>query len=254
MLKISLIPILEDNYSYIISDLKSEVTACVDPGSSEEIEGFLKKNNLKLDYILSTHHHFDHVDGNLSLKKKFNCKIVGNYHDRDRIPGIDITLKDSESFSIGEHKLIVMETPGHTIGHICYYLNDISTLFSGDTLFSLGCGRLFEGSCKQMVQSILKIRSLPGKTKVYCGHEYTESNARFALHLNSEDMELKKKIEQIKKKRDNLQPTIPTTISKEVELNPFMKFDDLDYLNSIGLENVSNEENFRKIRKMKDEF
>ncbi len=254
LFKIIQIPILTDNYSYLISDENSAITACIDPGNFDEIDKCLKENDLKLDYILSTHHHIDHVGGNLLLKKKYECKIVGNYHDRDRIPGIDIELKDSETFSVGNNDLIVIETPGHTVGHICYHFEDNSTLFSGDTLFSLGCGRLFEGSCEQMVESILKLRSLPGNTKLYCGHEYTESNAKFAFHLNSTDEKLKKKIQQIQKKREKSEPTIPSTISEEIELNPFMKFDDKKFLDLIGIKNISDEENFKKLRKMKDEF
>ena len=121
LFKIIQIPILTDNYSYLISDENSAITACIDPGNFDEIDKCLKENDLKLDYILSTHHHIDHVGGNLSLKKKYDCKIVGNYHDRDRIPGIDIELKDLETFSVGVNNLIVIETPGHTVGHICYH-------------------------------------------------------------------------------------------------------------------------------------
>ncbi len=254
MVNVVQIPLLIDNYSYIISDDSFKVTACIDPGNSDEVLRYLEKNNLRLDYILNTHHHHDHVGGNLELKNKFNCKIVGNFHDKKRIPGIDIGLKDSEIFNVGGIQLKVIETPGHTVGHICYYSNENDLLFSGDTLFSLGCGRIFEGSYEQMAESILKLRSLPGKTKIYCGHEYTHSNAKFAFYLDNKNLKLKRKIQHIKNKREKSQSTIPSTIFEEIELNPFMKFDDKKYLDSIGIKNVSSTENFRKIRKMKDEF
>ena len=254
MFSVMQIPLLKDNYSYIISDIISKTTTCIDPGNAEEILRYLKKNNLKLDYILNTHHHSDHVGGNLELKKIFNCKIVGSFTDLNRIPGIELGLKDQELFDLGGSKLRVIETPGHTVGHICFYSYESKSLFSGDTLFSLGCGRLFEGSCKQMMESLLKLRSLPGETKVYCGHEYTQSNSKFVFHLDKNNENLKRKIEQIKDKRNRLESTVPSTISEEIELNPFMKFDDEGYLDVIGFKNVSNEENFRKIRKMKDDF
>ena len=254
MIEIIQIPLLSDNYSYIIIDKNTNITGCIDPSVAKDIVNVLQNRGMDLNFILNTHHHQDHVGGNLELKEIYNCKIIGCSDDQNRIPGIDIKLKDSEEFNIGESVFKVIDTPGHTIDHICFYFEDQNFLFCGDTIFSLGCGRLFEGSYEQMTESILKIRSLPDCTKIFCGHEYTESNAKFAEFLDSEDDLLKKKILNIKKDRLESKPTIPTTLEEEKKLNPFMKFDNQEYLDSIKIENISNVENFKKIRIMKDNF
>ena len=254
MIKVIQIATLSDNYSYIIVDAVSKLNACIDPSVSGTIENFLEKNDLILDYIINTHHHNDHVGGNLELKKKYNCKIIGNLKDQERIPGIDIKLKDNDIFKLGESEFKVIDTPGHTVGHVCYYFKEDKVLFSGDTLFSMGCGRLFEGSATQMVKSLKKLRSLPGETKIYCGHEYTQSNANFALHLSPRNNKLKEKVIKIEKTRKKKLSTIPSSIEEEVLLNPFLNFDNSNFIKEIGLENVNDYENFRKIRVMKDEF
>ena len=248
------IPLLSDNYSYIIRDKNTNITACIDPSVAKDIVNVLQNRGIDLNFILNTHHHQDHVGGNQELKEIYNCKIIGCYDDQNRIPGIDIKLKDNEEFNIGESVFKVIYTPGHTIGHICFYFKNQNLLFCGDTIFSLGCGRLFEGSYEQMTESILKIRSLPDCTKIFCGHEYTESNAKFAEFLDSRDDLLKKKILNIEKDRLRSKPTIPTILEEEKKLNPFMKFDNQEYLDSIKIENISNAENFKKIRIMKDNF
>ena len=254
MLKIIQIPVLNDNYVYIITESISRVTACIDPSVSDAVVIFLDKNNLKLDYILNTHHHNDHVGGNLELKDKYGCKIIGSFKDQERIPGIDIALNENDLFSIGRSTLKVIDTPGHTIGHVCFYFEEDQVLFSGDTIFSLGCGRLFEGSFEEMTSSLLKIKSLPGKTKIYCGHEYTQANAKFALSLNNQDKELKKKVEDINKKRAISIPTVPFLLEDDLKFNPFMKFNETDYINKIGMEYLDEVRNFKKIRVLKDNF
>ena len=254
MIEIIQIPLLSDNYSYIIRDKNTNITGCIDPSVAKDVVNVLQNRGIDLNFILNTHHHQDHVGGNQELKEMYNCKIIGCYDDQNRIPGIDIKLKDSEEFNIGESIFKVINTPGHTIGHISFYFKDQNFLFCGDTIFSLGCGRLFEGSYEQMTESILKIRSLPDCTKIFCGHEYTESNAEFAEFLDSQDDLLKKKILNIKKDRLISKPTIPAVLEEEKKLNPFMKFDNQEYLDSIKIENISNVENFKKIRIMKDNF
>ena len=254
MIEIIQIPLLSDNYSYIIRDKNTNITGCIDPSVAKDVVNVLQNRGIDLNFILNTHHHQDHVGGNQELKEIYNCKIIGCYDDQNRIPGIDIKLKDSEEFNIGQSVFKVIYTPGHTIGHICFYFMDQNFLFCGDTIFSLGCGRLFEGSYEQMTESILKIRSLPDCTKIFCGHEYTESNAEFAEFLDSQDDLLKKKILNIKKDRLISKPTIPAVLEEEKKLNPFMKFDNQEYLDSIKIENISNVENFKKIRIMKDNF
>lgn len=254
MLNISQIPVLADNYIYIITESTSRITACVDPSVCDEVVNFLNKNGLKLDFILNTHHHSDHVGGNLELKDKYNCKIIGSLMDKARIPGIDIKLKENDLFSFGKSTFKIIDTPGHTIGHICFYFEEEKILFSGDTIFSLGCGRLFEGSYRDMTTSLLKIKSLSSNTKIYCGHEYTQANASFALSLNGDDKNLQNKVEDIKKKRGMSIPTVPFLLKDELRFNPFLKFDEREYLNSIGVEYLDKVENFKKIRILKDNF
>ena len=173
-MKVEIIPCLKDNYSYIIIDEKNKKTCVVDPSESDPIINFLLKNNLKLDYILNTHHHLDHVGGNLDLKQKYNAKILGFEEDKDRIPGIDILLKKNQNFSIGNFEFKVLFVPGHTSGHIAFYFEKENVVFTGDTLFSLGCGRVFEGTNIEMFESLKLLKNLPSKTNIYCGHEYTK--------------------------------------------------------------------------------
>ena len=208
----------------------------------------------KLDFILNTHHHLDHVGANLELKKRYNCEIVGNKKDKDRIPGISICLTEGEKLKIGDAECKVIEVSGHTVGHISFYFEKENLIFCGDTLFSLGCGRLFEGTPEIMVESLLKIRSLPNQTKIYCAHEYTLKNAEFALSLEPENKIIKKKMKQIKEKRFNGLATVPSLLGEEKVLNPFLRFDDQSLRLSLGFEKLSNIESFRKIREMKDDF
>ncbi len=254
MLNIIQIPVLIDNYIYLLIDKGTSKCACVDPALSQPVIDVLNKLNLSLDFILNTHHHNDHVGANLELKNKYNCQIVGNKNDKKRIPGIDILLQEDDNFQIGESKCKVIEVSGHTLGHICFYFKNNDAVFCGDTLFSLGCGRLFEGTPELMVKSLLKIRALPDITKVYCAHEYTLSNAKFAQSLEPNNKILREKINEIKKKRLLNKPTIPSLLSEEKKFNPFLKFDDVNFINNIGLESISDEENFRVIRQMKDNF
>ena len=254
MLDVIQIPVLQDNYLYLIIDKSTGLTACVDPAVADPVISKLNELNKNLDFILNTHHHFDHVGANLELKKKYNCKIIGNEKDKERIPGINIFLNEGDNFSVGESKSIVMAVSGHTIGHICFHFPEDKLIFCGDTLFSLGCGRLFEGSPGVMVESLLKLRSLPNETKIYCAHEYTLQNALFALSLEPENEAIKRKIIQIKDLRSKNLSTIPSTLAEEKKLNPFLKFDDKDFLNSIGLNELSSTDNFRIIRTMKDNF
>ena len=254
MIEIIQIPALQDNYIYFLIDKESSLTACVDPSKADPVIDLLKKKNLNLDFILNTHHHYDHVGGNLELKEKTQCRIIGAEIDKERIPGIDICLKDMEKFYFGSSEFITIETPGHTVGHICFYFHNDNILFSGDTLFALGCGRLFEGTPKQMWRSLKIIKSLPNKTLIYCGHEYTESNSNFAISLLPDDQDLEKKKEKIQNLRQKGRPTIPTTIGEEKKFNPFLKVDDRSFLEKINLADMEESSAFEKIRKLKDNF
>ena len=191
-MKIEIIPCLSDNFSYLIHDKESDKVSIVDPAEYKSCDSAIKKYK-KLDFILNTHHHADHVDGNLELKKKYNSKILGFELDKDRIPGIDILLKENQKHKIGKLEFEVIFVPGHTKGHVAFFFFKEKIVFTGDTLFSLGCGRVFEGTHKEMFDSLSKIRKLPPDTKIYCGHEYTKSNLNFCLKYDSKNPFLKEK-------------------------------------------------------------
>ncbi len=239
-MRIEIIPCLQDNYSYLIIDESNNSACVIDPSEADPIISFVEKNNIKLQYILNTHHHFDHIGGNKELKKKFGSTVLGFKEDSHRIPEIDILLEDNQIWKAQNFIAKIIHIPGHTLGHICFYFFNEKLIFTGDTLFSLGCGKIFEGTHKQMYDSLNKIKSLPIETKVYCGHEYTLSNSRFCMKYDSENLELKKKINNISKKIKNGLPTIPSTIKEELDCNIFLRTEDL--------------ESFSKLRDLKDNF
>ena len=239
-MQITPIPCLTDNYAYIISDNNSKIVGVVDPSEASPIISFLNKKNLKLSYILNTHHHFDHIGGNIELKKLYNAKVVGFVGDKHRIPGINITLKDNEKWTFGNSQVKILHIPGHTLGHICFFFEKEKAAFTGDTLFSLGCGRLFEGTYEQMFNSLKKIKQLPKDTEIYCGHEYTIQNSNFCIVNDPGNLKLKEKITKIKNKLKKNLPTIPTILKDELECNIFLKANDL--------------KTFSKLRDLKDNF
>ena len=253
-MKIEIIPCLNDNYSYLLYDEISNTIAIIDPSEYEACHKIIDKNYKRLDFILNTHHHFDHVGGNEKLKKKYNSTVLGFGNDRNRIPVIDEFLKDNQEFKIGSLSFTTIFIPGHTKGHVAFYFKKEKVLFTGDTLFSLGCGRVFEGTYKQMFQSLNKLKNLPGDTKIYCGHEYTASNLKFCLKFNPNNNFLKEKKDYVELCLKNKKPTIPTTISEEIKTNIFLRFNDPDVKKAINLENSSDIEIFTKLRDLKDNF
>ena len=239
-MEVKIIPCLNDNYSYLIFN-KNKKSACViDPSESEPVIKIIEKYKLNLRYILNTHHHYDHVGGNKKLKKKYNSKVVGFKDDKDRIPEIDILVENNEIWKKENFEAKIYHIPGHTTGHIAFHFYKEKKIFTGDTLFSLGCGRLFEGTYEQMFNSLKKIKNLPLDTKIYCGHEYTLQNSIFCLTNDSENTKLKEKIVQVKDKINNNLPTLPTTLADELECNIFLKAKDL--------------KTFSKLRDLKDNF
>ena len=253
-MKIEIIPCLNDNYSYLLYDEISNTIAIIDPSEYEACHKIIDKNYKRLDFILNTHHHFDHVGGNEKLKKKYNSTVLGFGNDRNRIPVIDEVLKDNQEFKIGSLSFTTIFIPGHTKGHVAFYFKKEKVLFTGDTLFSLGCGRVFEGTYKQMFQSLNKLKNLPGETKVYCGHEYTFKNLEFCLKFNPNNDFLKKKKNDIKLSLKNKKPTIPSTIADEIKGNIFFRVNDPDIKKAINLENSPDIEIFTKLRDLKDNF
>jgi hydroxyacylglutathione hydrolase len=239
-MKIKIIPCLRDNYSYLIIDEKNKTACVIDPSEPGPIIKYLKSNKIDLKFILNTHHHYDHVGGNKILKEKYNASVVGFRNDKDRIPEIDTLVDDQDTWINENFKAKIIHIPGHTLGHICFYFFKDKSIFTGDTLFSLGCGRLFEGTCSQMYKSLRKITELPGDTKIYCGHEYTLNNSKFCLMHDPNNQKLKNKIIEIKKRLQNNLPTIPSTIQEELDCNVFLR--------------SKNVESFSKLRDLKDIF
>ena len=239
-MKIEIIKCLKDNYSYLIIDEIKNNACVVDPSESKPIIDFIENNKINLKYILNTHHHYDHVGGNLALKEKYNSKVIGFKEDKHRIPEIDILVEDNQVLKKDNFEAKIYHIPGHTTGHIAYHFFKEKKIFTGDTLFSLGCGRIFEGTYEQMFNSLNKIKKLPKDTEIYCGHEYTLQNSNFCLANDSKNSKLKKQIKIIKEKlRDGL-PTIPTILNDEIECNIFLKAKDL--------------KSFSKLRDLKDNF
>ena len=226
-MKIEIIPCLKDNYSYLIIDETNKNACVVDPSEGEPIINFIENNKINLKYILNTHHHYDHVGGNSELKKKYNAKVIGFKGDYKRIPEIDFKLEDGEIWKKDNFEAKIYHIPGHTTGHIAYYFFNEKKIFTGDTLFSLGCGKIFEGTYEQMFNSLNKIKELPKDTEIYCGHEYTLQNSNFCIANDSKNFKLKDKIIKIKEKLKNGLPTMPTILSDELECNIFLKTKDL---------------------------
>jgi len=251
---IEIIPCLNDNYSYLIKDSQTDTVIIIDPSEFGPCDKKINQKYRKLDYILNTHHHFDHVGGNTELKKKYDSKILGFEKDKKRIPSIDVLLKDGQDFKIGSLNFKTIFVPGHTSGHIAFYFEKEKVVFTGDTLFSLGCGRVFEGTYQQMFSSLNKIKSLPEDTKIYCGHEYTKNNFEFCIKFNPNNNYLKDKKKVIDAKIKDGEPTIPYTIGEEIETNIFLRYDDLDVKGALNLKNASDLEIFTKLRDLKDNF
>jgi hydroxyacylglutathione hydrolase len=219
------IPVLRDNYVYLLHDEASGATAAVDPSIAGPVLDALKEAGWRLTHILNTHHHHDHTGGNLELKQATGCVIVGPRADRDRIPGIDLDVADGETYRFDAHEAKVFDVPGHTRGHIAYWFAGSRAVFSGDTLFLMGCGRLFEGTPAQMWNSLGKLKALPPETRVYCGHEYTQNNARFALTVDPENPALQARARRVDEMRMKNLSTVPGTIGEELLTNPFLRAD-----------------------------
>lgn len=253
-LEVRMIPCLEDNYGYLIHDPETGFTACVDTPEVEPIMQALADTGWKLSHILNTHHHFDHAGGNLELKEKTDCIIIGARKDAERIPGIDIQMGNEDMYLFGRHEMTILETPGHTSGHVVYYFPDSDILFAGDTLFALGCGRLFEGTAEDMWTSLQRLLQLPDQTRVYCAHEYTAANAEFALTVEPANKDLLTRHQEIRKLRAAGKPTIPTTIGLERRTNPFVRPDSAALRATIGMPDDPDEAVFAEVRARKDRF
>ncbi len=247
-------PCLNDNYGFLIHEPVSGCTATIDTPEVEPINRALEDKGWHLTHILNTHHHFDHAGGNEALKKQWGCQVVGAANDAERIPGIDVRVVDGENLVFGKTSALVLEVPGHTSGHIAYYFAEEGQAFVGDTLFALGCGRLFEGSPQQMWTSLEKLMALPDATRVYCAHEYTQANAAFALSVEPNNPALIERAKEIDALRAKGRPTVPTTIGLERQTNPFVRPMSEEIQATVGLTGAQWVDVFAETRRRKDNF
>ena len=249
-----LFPCLKDNYGVLLHDPATGATAAIDAPEAAPVEAALKATGWKLTDILVTHHHGDHTGGIAELKKHHGCRVVAPRGEADKIPMVDETVREGDTVSVGTLTANVIETPGHTLGHITYWFHGDKLAFAGDTLFSIGCGRVIEGTPEMMWKSLLKLRDLPGDTQVYCGHEYTLANIKFAQTIEPDNKALKARAEEAARQVAAGQPTIPTTIDEEKAANVFLRADVPAVAAAVGLAGKPAAEVFTEVRARKNKF
>lgn len=234
------LPLLKDNYAWLLIEPSTQRVAVVDPSEAAPVIEVLTKRGLPLHMVINTHHHWDHVGGNQELKAHFNCQVVGPAYDQYRLKGLDRGVSDGDTVMVGDASASVIYIPGHTMGHIALYFVESRAVFVGDTMFSMGCGRLFEGTPADMKRSFERLGALPPETNIYCGHEYTEANARFALHVDPDNEAVKERAREVQALRQEGKPTVPSTLATELATNPFLRAPDVA--------------TFARLRTLKDSF
>ena len=252
--QVHLFPCLKDNYGVLLHDPQSGATAAIDAPEAAAVEAALKATGWKLTDILVTHHHADHTDGIPALKQKHGCRVVAPQEVTAKYSFVDETVREGDKVKIGKLVGNVIETPGHTLGHIVYWFHADNLVFAADTLFSVGCGRVIEGTMDQMWASMIKMRDLPDETKVFCGHEYTAANIKFALSVDKGNKALLARAEQAAKQLAAGEPTIPTTIGEEKQTNPFLRAADPALAAGLGMAGKPANEVFAEIRLRKNKF
>ncbi len=253
-LTILAIPVLSDNYAYVVHDEDSGATAVIDPSEAKPVLAALQQRGWTVTHVFNTHHHHDHVGGNMDLKRATGATIVGSRVDAERIPGLGTQVGDGDTYPVGPMRFTILHIPGHTRGHLALWLQDDHAVFTGDTLFTLGCGRVFEGTPEQMWTSLCRLRGLPESTRVYCGHEYTQKNAAFALTIEPRNAELLARFERTNALRADGKSTIPSLIGEERRTNPFLRCDEASVQQSVGLDGADPVTVFAEIRRRKDAF
>ncbi|RUQ69715.1 hydroxyacylglutathione hydrolase [Azospirillum doebereinerae] len=252
--EVVLVPAFADNYIYVLRDDASGKVGIVDPGDAAPVIAELDRRGWTPTHIFLTHHHNDHIGGVAELKARYRPTVIGARADAHRIPDLDVALGEGDRTVFGEQAVRVFAVPGHTSGHIAFWFEGADALFPGDTLFALGCGRLFEGTPEQMWDSLVQLRALSDPTRIYCGHEYTLSNARFAVTVDPENAALRARADEIAALRERGEPTIPSTIGVERRTNPFLRADDPAVQAAVGLPGATPERVFAEIRSRKDHF
>ena len=253
-LEILTIPCLADNYAFLLRDQATGKVALVDAPESYPIQAALKEKGWKLDMVLLTHHHYDHVDGLPELVEEYRPQVIGAKADAHRLPKLDLALNEGDTFNLGESEGHVIDVSGHTIGHIAFHFPTANAVFTADSLMALGCGRLFEGTPEMMWASLSKLAALPADTIVYSGHEYTASNANFAVTIEPDNAALKARARDITTKRKAGIPTVPSTLSEELATNPFLRAHLQETKFAVGMSDATDVEVFAAIRKQKDNF
>jgi hydroxyacylglutathione hydrolase len=245
---------LEDNYGVVIHDSKTGATAAIDAPDAQAIDSHLRKFGRQLTHILVTHHHADHVQGIMELKSAYGCSVIGPKRESEKIPGLDIAVAGGDSFDFAGREVKVFDCPGHTLGHIAYHIPSEFSLFAADTVFSVGCGRVIEGTMEQMFHSVNQFRNLPPSTFIYCGHEYTEANCRFALTIEPGNKALQARSKEVSAMRKRGEMTCPVNLSDELKANPYLRCDSPEIRKVLGMEQASDLEVFTEIRTRKNNF
>lgn len=245
-------PCLKDNYGVLLHEAETGATAAIDAPDAAAVKAALDEKGWRLTHILVTHHHADHISGIPALKAETGAEVLGPLAEADRIPGIDKGVKEGDRIAIGAIGVRVLETPGHTIGHVTYWIPEASVAFAGDTLFAMGCGRVLEGSPEMMWSSLKRLSNLPRDTMIYCGHEYTEANARFALTIEPENKALVARAQAVEKARAEGLPTLPTRLGDELETNVFLRPYSYAIRNRLGMRVEADWRVFGEIRKRKN--
>lgn len=253
-IEIRQIPCLSDNYGYLIRDPQTGLVATIDTPDPDAINSALEEEGWRLTHILNTHHHWDHAGGNLALKERWQCDVIGPRGEAEKIPGLDRAVGEGDLVMLGKSVATVSDTPGHTAGHIVYHFKDSEVAFVGDTIFALGCGRLFEGTPDQMWSSLSKVASWPPQTLLYCAHEYTQANADFALSIEPDFEPLKKRAAEIRKMRAEGKPTVPMSVGEELATSPFMRARGRRLAASLGMVGANPVDVFAEVRKRKDKY
>jgi hydroxyacylglutathione hydrolase len=244
----------DDNYGVLVHDHPTGTTMSIDAPDAGAVVAQLKKRGWQLTHILTTHHHADHVDGNLELREAYGCQIIGPVLEKDRIPGITKTVGGGDVFKIAQRDMRVYACPGHTAGHIAYHFEDDYLLFAADTLFAMGCGRVLEGTMDEMYKSVNQFATLQPMTSVYCGHEYTEANARFAVSVEPNNRNLQMRYTEVKNLRAQGKMTCPTTIGDELKTNPYLRCNSPEIRKNLGLETATDAAVFAELRTRKNNF